>query len=115
LTETSTRRLPDGRVTPHYDPAMVQQFISHPDDYLIWDHYDAINIPVLCLRGEESDLVLRETTAEMLRRGPGSLGLARVIEIEGCGHAPALNVLGQLEKVSAFIEASERAERSACY
>ncbi|HNK17738.1 MAG TPA: alpha/beta hydrolase, partial [Piscinibacter sp.] len=23
LTETSTRRLPDGRVTPHYDPAMV--------------------------------------------------------------------------------------------
>jgi pimeloyl-ACP methyl ester carboxylesterase len=115
LTETSTRRLPDGRVTPHYDPAMVQQFISHPNDYLIWDHYDAINIPVLCLRGAESDLVLRETTAEMLRRGPGSLGLTRVIEIEGCGHAPALNVLGQLEKVSSFIEASERAERLACY
>lgn len=115
LTETSTRRLPDGRVTPHYDPAMVQQFISHPNDYLIWDHYDAINIPVLCLRGAESDLVLRETTCEMLRRGPGSLGLTRVIEIEGCGHAPALNVLGQLEKVSSFIEASERAERLACY
>jgi hypothetical protein len=28
LTETSVRRLPDGRVTPHYDPAMVQQFIT---------------------------------------------------------------------------------------
>ncbi|HRM83341.1 MAG TPA: alpha/beta hydrolase, partial [Acidovorax temperans] len=38
LTETSTRRLPDGRVTPHYDPAMVQQFTHHENDYLIWDH-----------------------------------------------------------------------------
>ena len=35
LTETSARRLPDGRLTPHYDPAMVQQFINFPDDYLI--------------------------------------------------------------------------------
>ena len=41
LTETSTRRLPDGRVTPHYDPAMVRQFIDHPDDYDLWAHYDA--------------------------------------------------------------------------
>ena len=106
LTETSTRRLPDGRVTPHYDPAMVQQFTHHPDDYLVWDHYDALTIPVLCLRGAESDLVLRETTAEMLTRGPGAHGLTQVVEIEGCGHAPALNVPDQLERVAAFIEAS---------
>ena len=105
LTETSTRRLPDGRVTPHYDPAMVQQFISHPDDYRIWDHYDAIRVPVLCLRGAESDLVLRETTAEMMRRGPGALGLAQIVEIEGCGHAPALNVPDQLQRVAAFLDA----------
>jgi hypothetical protein len=48
-------------VTPHYDPAMVQQFTQHTNDYLIWEHYDQIDIPVLCLRGAESDLVLRET------------------------------------------------------
>lgn len=106
LTETSTRRLPDGRVTPHYDPAMVQQFISHPDDYLIWEHYDALDVPVLCLRGADSDLVLPETVAEMMRRGPGTAGLAQVIEIKGCGHAPALNVPEQLERVAAFIEAA---------
>ncbi len=105
LTETSTRRLSDGRVTPHYDPAMVQQFISHPNDYLIWDHYDQINIPVLCLRGAESDLVLRETLDEMLHRGPGALGLTRVTEVAGCGHAPALNVPEQLNMVSAFMDA----------
>jgi pimeloyl-ACP methyl ester carboxylesterase len=108
LTETSTRRLPDGRVTPHYDPAMVQQFVHFPDDYLIWDHYDALNIPVLCLRGEDSDLVLRETTAQMLQRGPGLKGLAQVVEVEGCGHAPALNVPSQLALVQNFIAAARK-------
>ena len=107
LTETSVRRLPDGRVTPHYDPAMVQQFVRYPDDYLTWHHYDALNIPVLCLRGADSDLVLRETTGAMTRRGPGLLGLLQVVEIEGCGHAPALNVPDQLERVAAFIDAAD--------
>ena len=104
LTETSTRRLPDGRVTPHYDPAMVQQFISHPNDYLIWDHYDALDIPVLCLRGAMSDLVLRETTTLMMQRGPGLQGLTQVVEIEACGHAPALNVADQMARVAAFVD-----------
>ena len=107
LTETSTRRLPDGRVTPHYDPAMVQQFVCHPNDYLIWEHYDAITIPVLCLRGVESDLVLRETTHEMMKRGPGALGLTQVVEVEGCGHAPALNVPEQLALVAGFLDGAE--------
>ena len=106
LTETSTRRLSDGRVTPHYDPAMVQQFISHPDDYSIWNHYDQITIPVLCLRGADSDLVLPETIDRMRRRGPGQIGLLQVAEIAGCGHAPALNVPGQLDRVANFIRAA---------
>jgi pimeloyl-ACP methyl ester carboxylesterase len=103
LTETSTRRLPDGRVTPHYDPAMVQQFISHPNDYSVWDHYDALQIPVLCLRGAESDLVLPATTAEMARRGPGAAGQLQVVEIAGCGHAPALNVPAQWDLIASFV------------
>ena len=59
---------------------------------------------MLCLRGAESDLVLRETTEEMMRRGPGLKGLTRVVEVAGCGHAPALNVPEQLELVASFIE-----------
>jgi len=107
LTETSTRRLPDGRVTPHYDPAMVCQFTAHADDYLIWDHYDALDIPVLCLRGVDSDLVLRETTVEMLTRGPGARGLAQVIEVPDCGHAPALNVPEHYALVDRFLARAE--------
>ncbi|MBC7603668.1 MAG: alpha/beta hydrolase [Ramlibacter sp.] len=104
LTETSTRRLPDGRVTPHYDPQMVRQFTDHADDYLIWEHYDQVRAPVLCLRGADSDLVLRDATAQMMQRGPGAMGLARVVEIEGCGHAPALNVPAQLDLVTSFFD-----------
>jgi pimeloyl-ACP methyl ester carboxylesterase len=85
---------------------MVRQFIDHPDDYLIWAHYDALEIPVLCLRGAQSDLVLPETTAEMQRRGPALRGLLQVVEVPDCGHAPALNVPDQLERVTAFIEAA---------
>ena len=109
LAETSMRRLPDGRVTPHYDPAMVRQFTDHPDDYDLWAHYDAIDIPVLCLRGAESDLVLRDAVDEMMRRGPGLRGLTRVVEIAGCGHAPALNVPEQLDLVASFIAAHDTA------
>jgi pimeloyl-ACP methyl ester carboxylesterase len=104
LAETSVRRLPDGRVTPHYDPAMVRQFIAHPDDYLIWQHYDAIDCPVLLLRGAESDLVLSETAVRMQARGPGAKGCLTTIEVPGCGHAPALNVPQQLDWVTEFIE-----------
>ncbi len=106
LTETSTRRLPDGRVTPHYDPAMVQQFVVHPDDYLLWDHYDAIEAPMLCLRGAESDLVLPETLDQMRSRGPGAAGRLQIIEVPGCGHAPALNVPAHLEPIEAFVRAA---------
>jgi pimeloyl-ACP methyl ester carboxylesterase len=99
LTETSVRRLPDGRVTPHYDPAMVQQFIHHPDDYELWEAWDSLDIPVLCLRGEQSDLLLRETAEAMRVRGPRAV----VVEIPGCGHAPALNTPEQFALVERFL------------
>ena len=105
LTETSSRRLPNGMVTPHYDPAMVQQFIDHPDDYLIWQHYDALDIPVLCLRGAQSDLVEAHTIEAMRSRGPGVQGQLHAVEVPGCGHAPALNVPEQWKIVSDFLAA----------
>lgn len=99
LTETSTRRLPDGGVTPHYDPDMVLQFVHHPRDYEQWEAYDRIDVPTLCLRGESSDLLLAGTAEEMRRRGPRAV----VVTIPGCGHAPALNVPDQLNLVERFL------------
>ena len=101
LTETSARRLPDGRVTPHYDPAMVQQFIHHPGDYTQWAAWDTLTLPVLCLRGEHSDLLLPETANAMRERGPRAV----VVTIPGCGHAPALNTPEQFALIERFLTA----------
>jgi pimeloyl-ACP methyl ester carboxylesterase len=96
------RRLPDGRVTPHYDPAMVQQFVHHPHDYLQWEAWDRLDLPVLCLRGEHSDLLLPETADAMRARGPRAV----VVTIPGCGHAPALNTPEQFALVERFFGGS---------
>ena len=99
LTETSMRRLPDGRVTPHYDPAMVMQFTHHENDYELWDVWDTLELPVLCLRGETSDLLLPEVAEQMRRRGPGAV----VVTVPGCGHAPALNTPEHFAIVERFL------------
>jgi len=101
LTETSARRTADGKLTPHYDPNMVMQFLHHKHDYDQWDAYDAIEAPTLCLRGEHSDLLLAETAEEMRRRGPRAV----VVTLPGCGHAPALNVPEQFALVERFLNA----------
>jgi pimeloyl-ACP methyl ester carboxylesterase len=102
MTETSARRLPNGQVTTHYDPAMVRQFFVHPDDYALWPVYDALALPTLVLRGEHSDLLTRACAEEMTRRGPH----AQLVEIAECGHAPCLNVPHQIELVRAFLATS---------
>ena len=103
LAETSMRRLPDGRVTPHYDPAMVMQFTHHPDDYLQWPAWDSLTLPVLCLRGENSDLLLAETAEAMRQRGPRAV----VVTIPGCGHAPALNTPEQYALIERFLAGAD--------
>jgi pimeloyl-ACP methyl ester carboxylesterase len=99
LTETSARRLANGRITTHYDPAIVRQFAAHPDDYLQWGYYDRLTMPTLLLRGANSDLLASDVAQEMTRRGPR----AELVEIAGCGHAPALNVPDQIELIRQFL------------
>jgi len=101
LTETSVRRLPDGRVTPHYDPLMTMQFTHHADDYTQWEAWDSLDIPVLCLRGETSDLLMADTAEQMRQRGPRAV----VATISGCGHAPALNTPEQFALIERFFAA----------
>ncbi|MDX2157994.1 MAG: alpha/beta hydrolase [Hyphomicrobiaceae bacterium] len=101
LTETSMRRLPSGKVTTHYDPAIVRQMFVHPDDYEQWPHWDRITAETLVLRGIDSDLLLVDAAREMSVRGPK----ARIVEVAGCGHAPALNVASQIGIVRQFLEA----------
>jgi pimeloyl-ACP methyl ester carboxylesterase len=99
LTETSARRLPDGKITTHYDPKIIIQFTDDPDDYAQWSYWDAIECEVLCLRGENSDLLLAPYAEEMTQRGPR----CQVVMIEGCGHTPSLNVPEQIGLIADFL------------
>lgn len=86
LTETSLRREGEGWRL-HYDPRIAEPLrASAPVDVDLWALWDRIACPVLSLRGARSDLLLAETAREMTGRGPR----AEVVEVPGCGHAPAL-------------------------
>jgi pimeloyl-ACP methyl ester carboxylesterase len=98
MTETSVRRLPDGGVTTHFDPKIAQHFNTNEEQ---WDNWDRLGCDMLCLRGETSDLLLKEDADKMERRNPH----CTVVTIAGCGHAPALNVPDQIKLVADFINA----------
>lgn len=99
MAETGMRRLANGRITTHYDPALVRQLVNFPRDFEQWDAYDALEMPTLVLRGASSDLLLADAAQAMTGRGPR----AQVIEIPGCGHAPGLNVPDQIRIVRDFL------------
>lgn len=103
----------DGRWWLHYDPAIAQSFKAlnsgvneavsrqavRDGEAMLWGLYDAITAPTLLLRGADSDLLTRETAAQMAERGPK----ARCIEFPGVGHAPTLVAVDQLAAVRDFL------------
>ncbi len=103
MAETSARRLPDGRISTHYDPAIVEQFKHHPKDYERWDEYDTLDLPVLLLRGADSDLLSHDTANAMTLRGPK----AQRIDFPNCGHAPALNVAPHFDAIRHFLATAD--------
>ena len=98
LTETWLRRNEDGSWRAHYDPRIADPRMVPEKDLELWHLYDAVRGPTLLVRGEHSDLLTRETAAEMMRRGPK----AKVVEIRGVGHAPTLMQPDQIAVLREF-------------
>ena len=90
---------------PHYDPAIAMPFrLITPDlarmgEAALWQAYDGLRLPVLLLRGAESDLLSTATAAAMVQRGPK----ARLVEFAGVGHAPMLVQPDQVQAVREFL------------
>lgn len=101
LAETSARRLPDGKLTVHYDPQIAavlgRQSASASGD--AWPIYDQIAARTLLLRGAMSDLLEPDTAEMMTQRGPK----ARRIDLPGIGHAPALDTPEQVALIAHFL------------
>jgi len=99
LAETSARRLPDGRMTLHYDPGLAGPVLAtEPADLDLGGLWEAVRVPVLLLRGAESDLLPAEVALRMAAR-PG----VELVEVAGCGHAPALMDPGQIGLITRFL------------
>ncbi len=100
LTEHSIRPAEAGGFRLRYDPRIAQALDPRKiEDVDLWSMWDALALPVLALRGAESDLLPVETAAEMTRRGPK----AALAEFPGCGHAPALMDDAQISAVRDFL------------
>ena len=106
LALTRPQIVPDGAgFKPHYDPAIAVPFravtpqAAAAGQAMLWAAYDSLKLPVLLLRGAESDLLSRETAQAMTQRGPR----AQLIEFAGVGHAPMLVQPEQRQAVASFL------------
>jgi len=101
LTEAWMKKGDDGAWRPNYDPRIADVYrAALPDkDVELWPLYDAIRCPTMSMRGEQSDLLSRQTWAEMGQRGPK----AKLFSIAGVGHAPSLMQPDQIALVRDFL------------
>jgi pimeloyl-ACP methyl ester carboxylesterase len=85
-----------------FDPQIVRAF-RNPWHYSVnlWKYWTGIEVPILALRGVESDMLPANLAHEMVRRNPRT----RVHDIEGCGHAPPLMSLDQIQPIADFLTA----------
>lgn len=105
LSRPMVKPLPDGAFTLHYDPAIALPFRTVTEESakqgeaMLWQLYDQIKAKTLLMRGAQSDLLSHTTAEAMAGRGPK----ARLVEIEGVGHAPTLIATNQVETVTSFL------------
>ena len=85
LAETSARQLPNGRWALHYDPGIATPIRKTvPIDVDLWGYWSKITVPILAIRGANSDLLLPRTLERMALAG------AQTLVVPNTGHAPAL-------------------------
>ncbi|WP_175686600.1 alpha/beta fold hydrolase [Burkholderia anthina] len=98
------RELPDGRWTMRYDPRIAEPFkattpeLAALGEAALWRAIETTDASLLVVRGESSDLLSRETAAEMVRRGRR----VKQVEIAGAGHAPAFIGIDQIALARRF-------------
>ncbi len=97
-----------GRPAPGYDPALANA-LSVLDGPIpaLWPQFEALKrVPVLALRGENSDILSAATVEEMRRRHPAFSSFV----VKGQGHAPLLRDSEAIDVVARFLAANEASE-----
>ncbi|GBE42245.1 acyl-CoA esterase [bacterium BMS3Bbin10] len=97
----------DGLPVPGYDPALANSLseidLASPTPRM-WPHFDALRrVPVLVLRGENTDVLSQETVDEMAARHPG----LQTYEVQEEGHAPLLRDRYSLRVIDRFLAGAD--------
>ncbi|MDF1855856.1 alpha/beta hydrolase [Pseudooceanicola sp.] len=87
LARCSLRRRSDGRLTLHYDPAIIRHLAGGAATGMSWDRWARITTPCHLFHGAKSDLVTEEIFDKMKQSGPKPDSTV----IDDCGHAPTLS------------------------
>jgi pimeloyl-ACP methyl ester carboxylesterase len=96
-------RMEDGALRPTYDVRIARPLaaidIEQPLPPL-WNEFDSlIRVPMLVIRGENSDILSAATLAAMAVRHPGM----QSIEVPGQGHVPLLEGDDLIARIIAFV------------
>jgi len=98
----------DGALAPDYDPRLLKTLeeldLEAPLPEL-WSYFAALNhVPVLAIRGENSDLLADRTLEEMGRRHPR----CETFTAPGQGHAPLLGSRDMVRRIGRLIARAEK-------
>jgi pimeloyl-ACP methyl ester carboxylesterase len=101
-----------GKLVQTYDPALAETLsdfdVEHPLPPL-WNEFDALaRVPVLVIRGANSDILSRATVREMQAHHTN----LEVMEVADQGHVPFLDTAELIERISAFVRRCEAAASS---
>src|SRR4029453_8801680 len=97
-----TWREDHGTLVPSHDPKLARALRGFSLERLptLWDQFDALaRIPLMVIRGANSDMLARSTLNEMLARR----GQLEVVVVPDQGHAPLLAEAKVMRRVAAFV------------
>jgi len=99
-----------GTLVPSHDPKLERALRGYSLERLptLWDQFDALaRIPLMVIRGANSDMLARPTLNEMLARR----SQLEVVVVPDQGHAPLLGEPKVIRRVAAFVASCDAPAR----
>ena len=95
----------EGRPRLTYDPRLREAVAAGLPPADLWHLFDCLrDVPILTIRGENSDILSAETLAEMQRRRPDMAA----VTVPDRGHVPFLDEPEAVDAIDAFLAAHAR-------
>lgn len=98
----------EGRIVPDYDPNLMkvlEELDLEAPLPVLWNYFAGLDgVPVLAIRGANSDLLAEATLQEMAQRHPD----CQIHTVPGQGHAPVLGSKEMVQRIGRLVSRAER-------